>query len=207
MVCSTNYTDIAFSCTNTTYVDSNGEADGVTVFVAVNCTTGGPLPYSYQDAIYSSIDSPLATLSEAVANETFAFAPGAAALYPKDLDTCNRGCLCGYSPNKAQTIMLDPQLDLGYFFCQCDVWLQYYLSDILAEPPYPSAVLVTAANISLLDHYFVNCTGLVTTDNSTDAKPLQSPLECFGDPLTVGAALFQYVTVDEYFGPLYGAWR
>lgn len=53
--CTTNYTDIAFGCTNTTYVDSNGDADGVTVFVARDCESNSRLPFTQQDVRYSGV--------------------------------------------------------------------------------------------------------------------------------------------------------
>ena len=204
--CSSEYTDIAFGCTNTTYLDGNGNADGVTVFVAKNCTTGERLPYDQQDVKYrgfnnnrpilavSQLTDPTSVLSEINTTNILANPPEGDVLPdPVDVDTCNRGCICGYSTNKNQSLTYQSRIDPAYLFCQCDVWLQYYLSAAVNEQPNKSAVLVTAANVSLFDRYSVNYTGLVTTNDSTGAKPLQRPFECIGDPLTVGTAVFQYV--------------
>ena len=194
MVCSSNYTDIAFGCSNTTYVDSNGDADGVTVFVAKDCATGERLSYD-QDVQYDDLDDNIPVLSSGLANTFFADGLGTAAPDPDDTDTCNRGCICGYSPNKNQAMYPPWPMIPAYFSCQCDVWLSNYLSAIINASPSLNKVLVTTANISLLNHYSVNYTGLVTTDSSTGAKPLQSPFECFGDPLIVGTDVFQYLGI------------
>ena len=201
MVCSANYTDIAFSCTNTTYVDSNGDADGVTVFVATDCGSNDRLPFNQQDVKYSSLNNNVPILvsgiDEFLTNSVSSAlsgidamnilpGEGPAAPDPIDVDTCNRGCICGYSPNQTQTLSFFSPMVPAYILCECDMWLQNYLSD-------------KAANISLLDHYSVNYTSLMTTNSSTDAEPLQSPFECFGDPLTIGTAVFQYVDDVGYY--------
>ena len=210
MVCGTNYTDIAFSCTNTTFVDSNGDADGVTVFVATDCGSNDRLSLSQQDVKYSSLNNNVPLLfpgtDDILTNSNPALAgisapdigqptgDGVTAPDPNDIDTCDRGCICGYSPNKTQIPQNIPSIHPAYSFCECEIWLHSYLSTSISGPPYSSAILVTAANISLFDHYSVNYTGLVTTNSSTDnVEPLQSPFECFGNPLTVAATVFQYV--------------
>ena len=210
MVCGTNYTDIAFSCTNTTFVDSNGNADGVTVFVATDCGSNDRLSFNQQDVKYTSSKNNLPQLvpgtDEILTNSNPELAgisatdigtpptgEGVSAPDPNDIDTCDRGCICGYSPNKTQTQPNFRSIYPAYLFCQCDIWLQSYLDNSFSGPPYSSAILVTAANISLFDHYSVNYTGIVTTNSSTvNLESLQSPFECFGDPLTVGTAVFQY---------------
>ena len=204
--CSNNYTDIAFSCTNTTYVDGNGDADGVTVFVAKNCTTDKRLGSDHQDVKYSgnSNDVPILGFSEST-EATFVVAEGnimthptrhgdsPAAPDPGDDDTCNRGCICGYSPQNDQIISYPWLVFPAYLFCKCDTWLSVCLVGMMTGQPLSVyKVFATAANISLLDHYSVNYTGLVTTNSSTNAVPFQRPFECFGNPLTVGAAVFQY---------------
>ena len=117
LACSLEYTDIAFGCTNTTYVDGNGNADGVTVFVAKNCRTGERLPYDQQDVKYggfnnnrpilavSQLTDPTSVLSEINTTNILVNPPEGDVLPdPVDVDTCNRGCICGYSPNKNQTL-------------------------------------------------------------------------------------------------------
>ena len=127
---------------------------------------------------------------------------------PVDVDTCSRGCICGYSPNKKQLLYYRARIDPAYLFCQCDVWLQNHLSAAVHEQPNKSAVPVTAADISRFDHYSVNYTGLVTTGDSTSAIPLQGSSECFGDdPLTVGTDIFQYVETEGSSGTLVGGGR
>ena len=185
MLCSSNYTNIAFGCTNTTYVDSNGDADGVTVFVSKDCATGKRFSYD-QDVQYRDHDGNVPVLSTGAALDP----------YDADADTCKRGCICGYSANTTQTLSVQLPIQLptvpAYLFCQCNLWLSNYLTALIDASPSLNKVLVTAANISLLDHYSVNYTGLVTTNSSTDAVPFQSPFECFGNRLTVGTAVFQY---------------
>ena len=196
MECSTNYTDISFSCTNTMYLDSNGDADGVTVFVSTECGSNERLPFSQQDAKYSNFNNniPLLVPGQVYAfpanSAVRSFGEGAAAPDPSDVDTCNWGCICGYSPNTTQISSFLPLLYLiypAYLFCQCDLWLQTSLDEQFSRLP------ATAAEISILDHYYVNCTGLVTNSTNADYTPFTSPLECFGDPLTVGTAVFQYM--------------
>ena len=146
--CSSEYTDIAFGCTNTTYVDGNGNADGITVFVAENCTTGERLPYVQQDVKYDGFNDstpilavpqltdPTFVLSEINTTNILATPPEGDVLPdPVDVDTCNRGCICGYSPNKNQTLTYQSRIDPAYLFCQCDVWLQYYLSEAVNKQP------------------------------------------------------------------------
>ena len=213
-----DYTDIAFGCTNTTHVDANGDADGVTVFLAKNCTTGERLPYDQQDAKYgglnnnmpilavSQLTDPTSVLSDVNTTSILANPPeGDVVPDLVNVDTCNRGCLCGYSPNKNQTLPYQSQIDSAYLFCQCNVWLQHYLSAAVDEQPNKSAVLVTAANITLFDHYSVSYTGFVTTASSTGVKPLQSPFECLGKPLE---PMFMVKSGDEEtYGPLFGGGR
>ena len=208
MVCSSNYTDIAFGCTNTTYVDSNGDADGVTVFVAKDCATGERLSY-VQDIQYNHLKGNIPVLSTGLANT---FSSDVAAPDPNDTDTCNRGCICGYSPNKNQTVIIPWPVFPAYLSCQCDHWLSNYLiaivyGSLLPNSPPPNKIFATAANISLLDHYSVNYTGLVITNSSTDAVPFQRPFECFGNPLTVGTDVFQYVDPEGSFSVLVGGVR
>ena len=167
MQCGTNYTDIAFGCTNTTYVDSNGDADGVTVFVATDCGSNSRLPFPQQDVRYIGDTNymPILGNSEPTTEHPSFLIPfrdqpfpisGPAAADPKYIDTCNRGCICGYSPTSNQSVPLDWPIYPAYYFCQCDIWLSDYLHGLIDISLVFDAVLVTAANISMLDHYSVN---------------------------------------------------
>ena len=51
--CSSDY-KISFSCTNTTYTDGDGNAEGFTTFVATDCITIVRLNQSYQDVRYAT---------------------------------------------------------------------------------------------------------------------------------------------------------
>lgn len=195
--CSSEYTDIAFGFTSTTYVDGNGDADGVTVFVAKNCTTGERFGPDQQDVKYSGNvdDTPILGFSKlpdeiyvGLDGDTLIHparpGEGSAAPDPAEDDTCNRGCICGYSANIDQDITYPWPIIPAYSFCECDIWLSDYLwnyfYDAIDGRPFVKNIFATAANISLLNHYSVNYTGLVTTNSSTNTVPFPSPFECFG---------------------------
>ena len=134
--CSSEYTNIAFGCTNTTYVDGNGDADGVTVFVVKNCTTGRRFDSDQQDVKYNgdADDIPILGVPE-LKEETYVGPEGDTLIYPArpgespaaqdpaDYDTCDRGCICGYSPNKDQNMTYTWPFYPAYFLCECDHWL------------------------------------------------------------------------------------
>ena len=170
--CSSDY-NITFSCTNTTYLDSNGNAQGVTIFVATDCVSNERLSPDQQDPRYLSIAQGQIVLDEllfTVTNDSETLGPDLndaslssvspdppvlppyyATPDPSVLPTCLRGCLCGYSDDQ----MFDTTL---YSSCDCQSSLAYlfiYLAELLPDD-YASAVYTTPTNLSLLLHYDVD---------------------------------------------------
>ena len=88
--CDSNY-DIQFSCTNTTYKDADGNAEGDTVFVLTDCTTNERLQDG-QDPRYQYYKTPELGVDTRYLGD----------LQSNPLDsiqTCSRGCYCGYNRN------------------------------------------------------------------------------------------------------------
>lgn len=208
--CSSDY-NITFSCTNTTYLDSNGNAQGVTIFVATDCDSNERLSPDQQDPRYYPIyDSEnileqlsLTAIIESKSGDPDPYIDYDATPDPSVLPTCLRGCLCGYSPNDTQ----DDAAIMIYRYCDCVTSLVYFFIDLAISllGPY-TPVYTTPTNLSLLLHYgvdfdifdtaIVNYTVGVLTDadgslnwvNISEGSnlTLQKGFECFGDYETIG---------------------
>ena len=138
--CSSDY-NITFSCTNTTYLDDTGNAQGVTIFVATDYDSNEPLSEDQQDPRYDFIGNGQPVLDRlfyTVINETEPYDlvpvdnqtldggvlppdpdilpsdPGVLPPDPSVLPTCLRGCLCGYSGPYGQ------YSDDIYSYCDCE---------------------------------------------------------------------------------------
>ena len=212
--CSSEY-NITYSCTNTTYLDNSGNAQGITLFVATDCNSNERLSLDGQDPRYDSFEmgqSVLATLFFEVINAT---EPD---VHPQDdpyyfggtsdpavLPTCLRGCLCGYSGG------YDTGDATVYPNCFCQESLAnifYYLTTALAGDDLTPTVYTTPNNLSLLLQYGIyfddfNATlvslfqpyyGMTSWVNISEGSnlTLQKGFECFGD----------YQTISEIMPPL-----
>ena len=201
--CSSDY-NITFSCTNTTYLDSNGNAQGVTLFVATDCDHNERLSLDQQDPRYDTIeeDQPvLAQLSLTAINETDQYDHNAyndPSFYttpdPPVLPTCLRGCLCGYSGYSDYS----SSTNTLYNLCICKELLAYlfiYLQTLLPATFSPT-VYTTPTNLSMLLDWDIgfdefNTTllyyGYVSWVNISEGSnlTLQKGFECFGDYETI----------------------
>ena len=168
--CSSDY-NITFSCTNTTYLDSNGNAQGVTIFVATDCVSNERLSTDQQDPRYLSIaqgqivlDELLFTIindsetlgpdpndvsSSSISSDSPVLLPYYATPDPSILPTCVRGCLCGYSDD----LLFDTTL---YSYCDCQSSLAYLFIYLAVSDGYASEVYTTPTNLSLLLNYDVD---------------------------------------------------
>ncbi|KAI9699963.1 MAG: hypothetical protein M1836_002497 [Candelina mexicana] len=82
--------EIKFICNNSPFLDRDGNAEGITMFVATDCVTNEIMPLEQQDPIYSLLNisnySVAGGLLEQSTSESYE---------PEDL--CERACLCGYA--------------------------------------------------------------------------------------------------------------
>ena len=194
--CSSDY-NISFSCTNTTYLDSNGNAQGITIFVATDCDSNErtyPQDPRYSD--FSDIDV-LVTLSSTFINATYQDG-GFDDQYdtsksdPAVIPTCLRGCLCAYSSSI-------------YDYCDCPGTIAnifVYLAWLKLGGG-QETIYTTPSNLSLLSFYFnldsfeaglgsiiESYTGIRVSQpvwvNISEGSnlTLQRGFECFGDYLT-----------------------
>ena len=160
--CSSDY-NISFSCTNTTYLDSSGNAQGVTIFVATDCYSNERLSPGEQDPRYDTTKSNnavLNALASEVINATELSAevtnhdPNAyGTLDPAVLPTCLRGCLCGYSGRK---ISEDATV---YSYCGCQETLSnafFYIASTLQPDILVPTIYTTPTNLTLLLQYDVD---------------------------------------------------
>lgn len=168
--CSSNY-NISFSCTNATYLDTSGNAQCVTIFVATDCYSNERLPPGEQDPRYDTSQSNVAvleTMFQGVINATEqaaylsyydpnsypnswpnSYPNGYGTPDPAVLPTCLRGCLCGYlggKPDEPATV--DASV---YSYCTCAATLPHlfgYLASTLR--PEGTIIYTTPTNLTLL---------------------------------------------------------
>ena len=189
---------MTFGCTNTTYLDSNGNAQGVTIFIATDCEYNTPLPLGKQDPRYAAISINDLVLYDGL-SEDFRYGideyalPSTEPSWPQDpavLPTCLRGCLCGYSSASSMP-------DSVYDYCDCgNLPLVFsYLASLAS-----TAVYTTPTNLSLLAHYNIGYDdfnasitntnlgrGTLVWVNISEGSNLtiQRGFECFGDYETI----------------------
>ena len=209
--CSNEYA-IAFSCTNTTYKDSNGNAEGITIFVTTNRTTNERLapnqqdpryvnqrvnPFSVYEALVTDLNftSDLAkTEAENTPSESLSTNERYLTPDPDVFPTCARGCFCSYAPQ-----LYTREFSIAvYTYCECldvlpDIFLNLAGED-LAEGSY-NTVFTTPTNFSLLDSYYIsydefgktiaNLGGLWVNISEGDNLTLQTGFEYFGDAETI----------------------
>lgn len=90
--CDDNY-DIQFTCTNTTYKDASGKAEGDTVFVITDCASNERL-IDKQDPRYDitlAAGWDLHAMQESEATDPYKN------LISRSDETCSRGCYCAYN--------------------------------------------------------------------------------------------------------------
>lgn len=212
--CSSNY-NISFSCTNTTYLDSSGNAQGVTIFVATDCYSNERLSPGEQDRRYDTTKSNIAvldTLASEVLNASNEIDVLTTEIDPDSygtpdpavLPTCLRGCLCGYSVRKS---FEDATV---YSHCDCQGTLSnmfFYIATTLQPDAPLTAIYTTPTNLSLLLRYAVDFgdfnasiadlsyhQGTAFWMNISEGSnlTLQKGFECFGD----------YETISEIMPPV-----
>ena len=138
--CSSDY-NITSQCTNTTFLDSNGDAQGITVFVVTDCYTNEPLGAG-QDPRYAPLFSQYIRANyEHNPNSTTIL------LNSKNLisyESCRRACLCGYASTKNDFVPI-------FDGCDCTTITPlafYYLNNATG------LLSLTLSNVSLLfDNY------------------------------------------------------
>ena len=142
-------------------MDSNGNAQGITVFVATKCNSNEHLSSDQQDPRYTPdylLGSALEGLSDEIvtAVETEGAAPTeneyTAAPEPPILPTCLRGCLCGYSATS-----YNDAIDL-YTYCDCEGSLAHLFVYLAKSLPDANnlTIYTTPTNLSLLRQYDVD---------------------------------------------------
>ena len=205
--CSNDY-NISFSCTNTTYLDSSGNAQGVTIFVATNCYSNERLSPREQDPRYDNTKSDVAVLDELAFEVLNATDPIDQLTITTDPDsygtpdppvppTCLRGCLCGYS---SWGYHLDATI---YNFCDCQETLPnmfLYIASTLQPDVPPTTIYTTPTNLSLLLLYYIDLgyfnasiadmidhQGTTSWMNISEGSnlTLQKGFECFGNYETI----------------------
>ncbi len=154
--CSSDYATI-FGCTNTTYSDKNGNPGGDTVFVTTDCSTNvrilDPQDPRYVGEAYGF--TTLTVADQSAANQGYIGGVGDRAAHASD-ETCNRGCLCGYS---IETPLLasgfsSPTIDSPYDACDCNTTLTEFYGDLALKSGSDSSLLpITKTNLSLLQYY------------------------------------------------------
>ena len=202
--CSNEYT-IAFSCTNTTYKDSNGNAEGITIFVTTDCNTNERLGPNQQDpryvnqledpfGVYESLKSDLTPSYDEIGNDFDKTQNGYLTRDPDVFPSCARGCLCSYAPKSPSVYSI-----AVYTYCDCsqtipDIFLVLVSYDNGRGTEY-SNIYTTPTNLSLLDSYYVSYDFFNTTITGAGGTwinipegsnlTLQTGFECFGDAETI----------------------
>ncbi|KAL8756905.1 MAG: hypothetical protein Q9184_004355 [Pyrenodesmia sp. 2 TL-2023] len=92
--CDSNY-NYLFDCTNTTYKDADGNAEGDTIFVKTNCSTNERIDPG-QDPRYDLRVAPMLHASLSDPSGRFS-GPNFQKPTPLSDDTCTRGCYCAYN--------------------------------------------------------------------------------------------------------------
>ena len=195
---------MTFSCTNTTYLDINGNAQGVTIFIATDCSFNNELPSFKQDPRYLAFTTGDTVLEDRLSDQFASEIRGypltandfSGPEHPAVLPTCLRGCLCGYSagwtfPNASVYSYCDCALNLALEFA--------YLAN-MATPVNGPILYTTPTNLSLLAHYNISYNDFNASITKIDlgmGRPvwenisegsnltLQRGFECFGDYETI----------------------
>ncbi|KAL6719491.1 hypothetical protein ACLMJK_003731 [Lecanora helva] len=201
---------VTFARTNTTYLDSNGNAEGVTVFVQTYCAENlESEDTGIEDSRYNDVPPPGVVVQPVAAIDI----PYTKEIVPDSYQTCYRACLCGYEleGDKRQKFTA-PQLQLNpYADCKCFDALPAIFFHLLNPMDKLSRgediqyeVPVTPTNVSLLESSqytnisfgeetpyadFFNLTyppypainlTWVSIDES-DSRIIRKPFECFAE--------------------------
>ena len=169
--CSSDYVTI-FGCTNTTYSDKDGNPGGDTVFVTTNCSTNvrlsDPQDPRYLGEEYGS--TTLTVADQSAGNEVYIGGVGDLAAHASD-ETCNRGCLCGYSMKASLLgdIVSPSTIEYPYDACDCNNTLtEFYSNFESSQVGAGTGILpITKTNLSLLQYYgAIPCNANLTSPGS-----------------------------------------
>ena len=143
-------------------MDSNGNAQGITIFVATDCASNERLSSDEQDARFLNSDlDVLYTLQSTFINATYdqeqgfeMYPPYTTSPDPTVVPTCLRGCLCGYTPYENLDTFAGPEI-FGY--CYCDESLAeifVFLATMAVKGQ--QTLYTTPTNLSLLLFYNID---------------------------------------------------
>ena len=181
--CSNTY-NTSVGCTNTTYKDAGGNAEGSTVFVAQNCSNGFLRPPAKQDARYANavLDVGRAFVQYSEADGQY---PSAGGYWPIQESpgkaTCDRGCECSYVDIVPESQGLGT---LPYSFCNCSRVIPELFVNLNTEcGSSESPVYLTPTNISVFDFYgaYTSSVGQWEQIPDGDNRTLSSDFQCFGN--------------------------
>lgn len=184
--CDSNY-NFQFDCTNTTYKDADGNAEGDTIFVKTDCWTNQRFPDG-QDPRYNLQYAPFlsASLFDPIIGGTFQKHD------PQSNKTCTRGCYCGYHRGIHDIEQPDPSR-WPYQACDfcptgvCPYCVNKILNDFiehtadfynpnpLAVPDLITDIPLTSQNITLLKFYGAIPCDASGTQGVLDASKVTNP--------------------------------